>query len=108
MKDLLPVNGFFTDSLSHRDPELYASIADELGRQRDEIELIASENITSPAVLRGAGLGLDQQVRRRLPGQALLRRLRVRRHRRKARHRARLQTLRLRVRQRPATRRGAG
>jgi hypothetical protein len=26
MKDLLPVNGFFTDSLSHRDPELYAAI----------------------------------------------------------------------------------
>ncbi|MDC0660351.1 serine hydroxymethyltransferase, partial [Leisingera sp. SS27] len=42
--------GFFTQSLSERDPELYASITAELGRQRDEIELIASENIVSAAV----------------------------------------------------------
>ncbi|MDC0660106.1 serine hydroxymethyltransferase, partial [Leisingera sp. SS27] len=41
---------FFTQSLSERDPELYASITAELGRQRDEIELIASENIVSAAV----------------------------------------------------------
>ncbi|MCK0103959.1 serine hydroxymethyltransferase, partial [Pseudohalocynthiibacter sp. F2068] len=43
--------GFFTESLSSRDPELYASITSELGRQRDEIELIASENIVSAAVM---------------------------------------------------------
>jgi glycine hydroxymethyltransferase len=48
-----------------------------LPRQRDEIELIASENIVSPRRARGAGLGADQQICRGLSGQALLRRLRV-------------------------------
>ncbi|MCT4557882.1 MAG: serine hydroxymethyltransferase, partial [Pelagimonas sp.] len=43
--------GFFTESLSTRDPELFGSITNELGRQRDEIELIASENIVSRAVM---------------------------------------------------------
>ncbi|MEM9578992.1 MAG: serine hydroxymethyltransferase, partial [Pseudomonadota bacterium] len=37
--------GFFTKRLSESDPELFGSVTDELGRQRDEIELIASENI---------------------------------------------------------------
>ena len=40
-------NGFFTESLSQRDPEIAGWIAKELGRQQDKIELIASENITS-------------------------------------------------------------
>ncbi len=39
--------GFFTEALATRDPELWGSITNELGRQRDEIELIASENIVS-------------------------------------------------------------
>ena len=39
--------GFFTESLATRDPELWGSVTDELARQRDEIELIASENIVS-------------------------------------------------------------
>ena len=47
--------GFFTQSLADRDPELYSSITDELGRQRDEIELIASENIVSAAVMEAQG-----------------------------------------------------
>ncbi|MCC7348881.1 MAG: serine hydroxymethyltransferase, partial [Variibacter sp.] len=47
--------GFFTESLSSRDPEVFKSIRDELGRQRDEIELIASENIVSRAVLEAQG-----------------------------------------------------
>jgi glycine hydroxymethyltransferase len=38
-------SGFFTESLSDRDPELYSAIRSELGRQQDEIELIASENL---------------------------------------------------------------
>ncbi|MBN7784912.1 serine hydroxymethyltransferase, partial [Ponticoccus gilvus] len=45
-------DGFFTEALSDRDPELFAAITGELGRQRDEIELIASENIVSRAVLQ--------------------------------------------------------
>jgi len=47
--------GFFTASLASRDPELYGSITAELGRQRNEIELIASENIVSAAVMEAQG-----------------------------------------------------
>ncbi|MEM9583498.1 MAG: serine hydroxymethyltransferase, partial [Pseudomonadota bacterium] len=47
--------GFFTQDLSDRDPDLFASITSELGRQRDEIELIASENIVSKAVMQAQG-----------------------------------------------------
>ncbi|MCB2135980.1 MAG: serine hydroxymethyltransferase, partial [Rhodobacteraceae bacterium] len=47
--------GFFTEPLASRDPELFASITAELGRQRDEIELIASENIVSRAVMEAQG-----------------------------------------------------
>ncbi|MFZ2099699.1 MAG: serine hydroxymethyltransferase, partial [Oricola sp.] len=38
---------FFTETLADRDPEIYDAIRSELGRQRHEIELIASENIVS-------------------------------------------------------------
>jgi len=48
-------NNFFSDSLGETDPELFNSIEKELGRQRDEIELIASENITSLAVMQAQG-----------------------------------------------------
>ncbi len=47
--------GFFTQSLAERDPELHGAITAELGRQRDEIELIASENIVSAAVMEAQG-----------------------------------------------------
>ena len=39
------------EHLKLADPELYASMERELGRQRDHLELIASENFTSPAVM---------------------------------------------------------
>ena len=64
------------------DPELAAAIAGENRRQEDHVELIASENYASPRVMEAQGSHADQQVRRRLSGQALLRRLRIRRHRR--------------------------
>ncbi|MFA3920919.1 serine hydroxymethyltransferase, partial [Ruegeria sp. 2012CJ15-1] len=48
-------DGFFTQSLVDRDPEVFGSITSELGRQRDEIELIASENIVSAAVMEAQG-----------------------------------------------------
>ncbi len=95
-------NSFFSASLADSDPEIARAIELELGRQRDEIELIASENIVSPRRARGAGLGDDQQIRRGLSGPALLRRLPVRRYRREARHRARLPAVRLPLRQRAA------
>ena len=46
---------FFTEALSSRDPALYKSITDEMTRQRNEIELIASENIVSRAVMEAQG-----------------------------------------------------
>ena len=45
------VDSFFSSPLTETDPDLAAAIGRELGRQRDEIELIASENIVSQAVL---------------------------------------------------------
>ncbi|EBA05310.1 serine hydroxymethyltransferase [Rhodobacteraceae bacterium HTCC2150] len=47
--------GFFKDDLATSDPEIFKSIELELGRQRDEIELIASENIVSCAVMQAQG-----------------------------------------------------
>ncbi|MCB1368651.1 MAG: serine hydroxymethyltransferase [Rhodobacteraceae bacterium] len=47
--------GFFSEDLATRDPVLFASITDELSRQRNEIELIASENIVSRAVMQAQG-----------------------------------------------------
>ncbi len=49
------VTGFFTEKLATRDPAIKAAITGELGRQRDEIELIASENIVSAAVMEAQG-----------------------------------------------------
>src|SRR6056300_1530569 len=45
----------FNTSLKDQDPELYGSIAKELERQQTQIELIASENIVSSAVLEAQG-----------------------------------------------------
>ena len=64
----MPDTGFFTEALSSRDPELYATIRDELGRQRDEIELIASENIVSKAVLEAQGSVLTNKYAEGYPG----------------------------------------
>ena len=50
--------GFFSASLGESDPDIADAIGLELGRQRDEIELIASENIVSRAVLEAQGLSL--------------------------------------------------
>ena len=55
--------GFFTENLSSRDPELFGAVTAELGRQRDEIELIASENIVSLAVLQAQGSVLTNNTR---------------------------------------------
>jgi len=48
-------NDFFGGALAERDPELAAAIRSELGRQQEQIELIASENIVSRAVLEAQG-----------------------------------------------------
>ena len=61
-------SGFFTESLSSRDPELAKAVGLELGRQRDEIELIASENIVSAAVLEAQGSVLTNKYAEGYPG----------------------------------------
>ena len=48
-------DSLFSASLADADPEIAEVIGKELGRQRDEIELIASENIVSRAVLEAQG-----------------------------------------------------
>lgn len=50
------------------DPELYAAMDAELKRQRGNLELIASENIVSPAVLAAAGSHLTNKYAEGLPG----------------------------------------
>jgi len=60
--------GFFTESLSSRDPDLFGSITGELGRQRDEIELIASENIVSRAVMEAQGSVMTNKYAEGYPG----------------------------------------
>ena len=58
----------FADSLAQTDPEIFDAIAHELGRQRDEIELIASENIVSKAVLEAQGSVLTNKYAEGYPG----------------------------------------
>ncbi|QOL79489.1 aminotransferase class I/II-fold pyridoxal phosphate-dependent enzyme [Pseudooceanicola spongiae] len=60
--------GFFTDSLEARDPEIFGAIRKELGRQRDEIELIASENIVSAAVMEAQGSVMTNKYAEGYPG----------------------------------------
>ncbi len=60
--------GFFTETLATRDPEIQAAITGELGRQRDEIELIASENIVSRAVMEAQGSVMTNKYAEGYPG----------------------------------------
>ncbi len=59
---------FFSGSLAESDLEIADAIGKELGRQRDEIELIASENIVSRAVLEAQGSVLTNKYAEGLPG----------------------------------------
>ena len=60
--------GFFAETLADRDPELNAVVGRELKRQQTEIELIASENIVSRAVLEAAGSALTNKYAEGYPG----------------------------------------
>jgi glycine hydroxymethyltransferase len=59
---------FFSASLASADPELYGAIEAELQRQKDHIELIASENIVSRAVLEAQGSVLTNKYAEGYPG----------------------------------------
>ena len=61
-------NGFFEHSISHSDPAVDAALRSELSRQQDQIELIASENIVSRAVLEAAGSVLTNKYAEGYPG----------------------------------------
>src|ERR1700721_1098218 len=61
-------NSFFSAGLAAADPEIPRAVELELGRQRDEIELIASENIVSRAVLEAQGSVLTNKYAEGLPG----------------------------------------
>jgi glycine hydroxymethyltransferase len=62
------INQFFSADIADADPAIAAVITGELGRQRDEIELIASENIVSHAVLQAQGSVLTNKYAEGYPG----------------------------------------
>jgi len=64
----LELEQFFIGSLANRDPELFASIRNELNRQQNQIELIASENIVSRAVLEAQGSVMTNKYAEGYPG----------------------------------------
>ena len=59
---------FFEEDLASRDAEIFAAIGQELTRQREEIELIASENIVSRAVLQAQGSVMTNKYAEGYPG----------------------------------------
>jgi len=60
--------GFFSASLEQADPEVFAAVQNELKRQQDKIELIASENIVSQAVLEATGSIFTNKYAEGYPG----------------------------------------
>ena len=59
---------FFNDSIKTSDPEVYATLQKELERQQNQIELIASENIASKAVLNAQGSVMTNKYAEGYPG----------------------------------------
>jgi glycine hydroxymethyltransferase len=59
---------YFGANLAESDPEVFAAISKELARQQDQIELIASENIVSKAVLQAQGSVLTNKYAEGYPG----------------------------------------
>ncbi|MCK5384141.1 MAG: serine hydroxymethyltransferase [Alphaproteobacteria bacterium] len=69
-KELAPFgfDGFFTEDLSNKDQDVYNAIQNEMTRQKDGIELIASENIVSKAVLQAQGSVFTNKYAEGYPG----------------------------------------
>ncbi|WP_298303222.1 serine hydroxymethyltransferase [uncultured Erythrobacter sp.] len=63
-----PMHGFWHDDLTTSDPEIAEAIGKELARQQDKIELIASENIASKAVLEATGSVFTNKYAEGYPG----------------------------------------
>ena len=106
MTELQP--DYFERPLAEVDPEVAEALDHELHRQRRTLEMIAVRELRAPGRPRVPGQRPHQQVRRGLPRQALLRRLRARRRHRAARDRPREGAVRRRPRQRAAARRRPG
>ena len=106
MSELSP--DYFPKPVAEVDPEIAEVLEDEAGPPGDDARDDRLRELRAAGGARLPGLGAHEQVRRGLPGQALLRRLRVRRRRRAARDRAREGALRRRARERAAARRRAG
>src|SRR5271170_1951149 len=68
LKNLGSANPFFSSDLKDADPEIFSAISKELGRQQNQIELIASENIVSRAVLQAQGSVLTNKYAEGYPG----------------------------------------
>ncbi len=68
-KKIEPImNDYFNTSLANADPEIFAAAQEELHRQQTQIELIASENIVSRAVLQAQGTVLTNKYAEGYPG----------------------------------------
>ncbi|MBO39905.1 MAG: serine hydroxymethyltransferase [Rhodospirillaceae bacterium] len=66
---LKPLNGnFFSNDLSESDPQIFEAVKGELGRLQNQVELIASENIVSNAVLEAAGSIMTNKYAEGYPG----------------------------------------
>ncbi len=66
--DFIGFDRLFSEPLEESDPELFSAIRAELGRQQDQVELIASENIVSRAVLQATGSVLTNKYAEGYPG----------------------------------------
>ncbi len=66
--DAAPSDRFWTDTLEAADPEVFGAVRNELKRQQDKIELIASENLASRAVLEAAGTIFTNKYAEGYPG----------------------------------------
>jgi glycine hydroxymethyltransferase len=62
------IDGFFESTLAERDPEIAAAMKQEMGRQKHQIELIASENIVSRAVMEAQGSVMTNKYAEGYPG----------------------------------------
>ncbi len=68
LKNLASADPFFSQELEQADPQVFSAIARELERQQNQIELIASENIVSRAVLQAQGSVLTNKYAEGYPG----------------------------------------
>jgi glycine hydroxymethyltransferase len=68
MKNEMTADGFFTTHLKDADPAVFGAVREELNRQQTQIELIASENIVSKAVLEAQGTVLTNKYAEGYPG----------------------------------------